>query len=57
MRNKTHPLLLFQSHPTDDARGIRTGDDLYRNRSVIKHTKQHRYQEAPMHLKKYNLID
>lgn len=28
-----------------------------RNRSVIKHTKQHRYQEAPMHLKKYNLID
>ena len=30
---------------------------LMRNRSVIKHTKQHRYQEAPMHLKKYNLID
>lgn len=30
---------------------------LISNRSVIKHTKQHRYQEAPMHLKKYNLID
>ena len=35
----------------------KTRTAFYRNRSVIKHTKQHRYQEAPMHLKKYNLTD
>ena len=37
-----------------DGKNVKLDD---RNRSVIKHTKQHRYQEAPMHLKKYNLID